>query len=231
MLFDLRVGSERRDCCPRRLSRSRATLRTCQPSGLGPSRSVCAVLSLQTWSPKNPTSIPPTRTRERPDRRRYPKPSASAGMPARSSTSPHPTASTAGPRPSQRRPRRGRKRPGLGSRQAYRRQSCMRLSQPASMTWILVAALCPKNRSRSSAVVADTGQMHPRGQSLGNQNIGATAGNPPPTPARASGWRPRHAEGTDRAKGTLAGMPQRERGLPRSNGGARRTRGTDGQRG
>ena len=49
----------------------------------------------------------------------------------------------------------------------------MRPSQPASMTWIRFAALCPKNRSRSSGVVADTGQMHPRGQSLGNQNIGA----------------------------------------------------------
>ena len=49
----------------------------------------------------------------------------------------------------------------------------MRLSQPASMTWIRFAALWPKNRSRSSGVVADTGQMHPRGQSLGNQNIGA----------------------------------------------------------
>ena len=41
------------------------------------------------------------------------------------------------------------------------------------MTWILVAALSPKNSSRSSRVVADTVQMQPLGQSLGNQNIGA----------------------------------------------------------
>ena len=49
----------------------------------------------------------------------------------------------------------------------------MRSSQSDSMTWSRFAALWPKNRSRSSGVVADTGQMHPRGQSLGNQNMGA----------------------------------------------------------
>jgi hypothetical protein len=41
------------------------------------------------------------------------------------------------------------------------------------MTWTRLVALWPKNCSRSSAVVVDTGQMHPLGQSRGNQNIGA----------------------------------------------------------
>ena len=36
-----------------------------------------------------------------------------------------------------------------------------------------LAALWPKNRSRSARVVVDAGQMQPRGQSLGNQKIGA----------------------------------------------------------
>jgi hypothetical protein len=42
-----------------------------------------------------------------------------------------------------------------------------------------LAALWPKKRSRSPGVVADTGQMHPRGQSRGNQNIGAWHCAPP----------------------------------------------------
>jgi hypothetical protein len=41
------------------------------------------------------------------------------------------------------------------------------------MTWTRAEPLCPKNRSRSAAVVVDTGQTQPRGQSRGNQNIGA----------------------------------------------------------
>src|SRR6202167_687938 len=49
----------------------------------------------------------------------------------------------------------------------------MRDSQPDSMTWIRADALWSKNRSRSWGVVACTDKMHPRGQSLGSQNIGA----------------------------------------------------------
>src|SRR5580704_14432090 len=49
----------------------------------------------------------------------------------------------------------------------------MRSSQEDSMTWMRPVSLWPKKRSRSSAVVVDTGQMQPRGQSRGNQNIGA----------------------------------------------------------
>jgi hypothetical protein len=75
----------------------------------------------------------------------------------------------------------------------------MRSSQPASMTWIRVADVCPKKRSVSCAVVLDTGQMHPRGQSRGNQNIGAcrvstaqTSGGAPGLAALARGRnRPR----------------------------------------
>ncbi len=40
------------------------------------------------------------------------------------------------------------------------------------MTWTRATPLWPKNRSRSAAVVVDTGQIQPRGQSLGNQNMG-----------------------------------------------------------
>jgi hypothetical protein len=69
----------------------------------------------------------------------------------------------------------------------------MRSSQAASMTWIRPAPLCPKNRSRSACVVADTGQMHPRGQSRGNQNIGAcrvsTAHTSGRLPGLAAGMR------------------------------------------
>lgn len=71
----------------------------------------------------------------------------------------------------------------------------MRSSQSASITWIRVAALWLKNRSRSVGVVVDTGQIQPRGQSLGNQNIGAwrvstahTSGRAPGSPAGARGW-------------------------------------------
>jgi hypothetical protein len=64
----------------------------------------------------------------------------------------------------------------------------MRSSQAFSMTWILVAALCPKNSSRSSRVVADTGQMQPRGQSRGNQNIGACRVSTAHTSGGASGF-------------------------------------------
>ncbi len=76
----------------------------------------------------------------------------------------------------------------------------MRSSQPDSMTWIRVAALWPKNRSRSWGVVADTGQMHPRGQSLGNQNIGAWRVSTAQTSGGASGFVAGVAAGTGPAK-------------------------------
>jgi hypothetical protein len=41
------------------------------------------------------------------------------------------------------------------------------------MTWMRPAAVGPKKRSRSAAVVAETGQMQPRGQSRGNQKLGS----------------------------------------------------------
>lgn len=70
----------------------------------------------------------------------------------------------------------------------------MRSSQPVSITWTRPPALCPKKRSLSSAVVPGPAQMHPRGQSRGNQNIGAcrvstahTSGRAPGLPAGARG--------------------------------------------
>ena len=73
----------------------------------------------------------------------------------------------------------------------------MRPSQPASMTWIRFAALGPKNRSRSPGVVAGTGQMQPRGQSRGNQNVGA--------------WRVSTAHTSGGASGFVAGVWGRNR--------------------
>jgi hypothetical protein len=73
----------------------------------------------------------------------------------------------------------------------------MRGSQSASMTWTRVAALWPKNRSRSSGVAAGARQMQPRGQSLGNQNIGA--------------WRVSTAHTSGGACGFVAGVCGRDR--------------------
>jgi hypothetical protein len=62
------------------------------------------------------------------------------------------------------------------------------------MTWMRPVSLWPKNHSRSSGVVVDTGQMHPRGQSLGNQNVGALPGVDRPDERgrlRIARWRAR----------------------------------------
>lgn len=77
----------------------------------------------------------------------------------------------------------------------------MRSSQSFSVTWIRVADVCPKKRSRSSGVVVDTGQTHPRGQSRGNQNIGACR----VSTAQTSGGSP----------GSVAAGRGRDRGLNR----------------
>ena len=62
------------------------------------------------------------------------------------------------------------------------------------------ASLCPKNRSRSAAVVVDTAQTHPRGQSRGNQNIGAcrvsTAQTSGSAPGRAARGRNSPSDGS-----------------------------------
>jgi hypothetical protein len=58
------------------------------------------------------------------------------------------------------------------------------------MTWMRPAAVGPKNRSRSSSLVVGTGHTQPRGQSRGNQKLGACRVSTAHTRGEATGSAP-----------------------------------------
>src|ERR1700743_2816538 len=83
------------------------------------------------------------------------------------------------------------------------------------MTWTRGEPLWPKKRSRSAAVVVDTGQAQPRGQSRGNQNMGACRGATAPPPGVPAAAGAAHPGGKEAGRGSLAEVPEGEGPLSR----------------